>query len=690
MGALPTKRKRCADYVRVSTDDQARKDYNSCEVQHDQCLRLIASRASEGWMSVLSLSDPGVSGATMERPGFQRLLQAIRAHEVDVLVVYNTDRLSRNATDYLNFLDFLREHGVELISVTQSLETKGAVGRFTNLLQAGLQQLERDRTAERTSDNMRERASKGWWNGGNTPLGYANIKKRLEIEPSEAAIIRLIYAQAASGTSLQAIANELNRTGHRTKERHRIPKGASQPVQGGRRLFRGDHIALIVRNPIYRGAVRWNGIEHAGSHTALVEPKLWEQANLAIKVAAEDNAAIAFRSQDRHHHLLKGLIHCADCAVSMTTHWTGKRDRSGSPYRYYECVRHVRREPSPQCAGRLPADQIEGVVLSALGQLGAHPALLTATLAAAKSGGNSEGKCLRRELAETDVKLKEISAQISTLIATIKGSRMAALEEELQTEAEALGKKKTDLIAERERLAIRAARWRRSNPDPVEIARSLEKFSELVLRLPRSKRKELVQLLVDRIEVRRLRTSTSGTQEFTVRLWCIVPPEPIDGADTFSQLESREGRSGNSARWQATIRFKLSRVGKGYRASFVEPFDEEVHTPIAETKAPMAAAEHSIAQALRWQEWIAKNPGKKPADVAREFKVTRATVSHRLALLELDPDIRSFLLRLADPEAIRFFSRRKLLPLASLAPNEQLRRFEKLKARLRRHPSVAA
>ena len=667
--------KRCFDYVRVSTDDQARKEYSSCTVQHDQCVRLIKAHADERWTLVQSFEDAGFSGSTTNRPGFQKLCHAVRSRQVDIVVVYNTDRISRDVADYLNFLELLAAHQVELISVTQNLQTKGAVGKFTNLMQAGIQQLESDRTAERTADVMKEHALNGLWNGGNAPMGYVNVKKRLEIDESEAVLVREIYAKAAAGIPLQEIADWLNESGCRTKVRQLRRRGEKDHQPIGGRKFRSDHLAAILRKPIYRGMIRWDGTEYQGLHTPLVTCDLWERANQAIAPAVSQ-IATRVRIRDRHHHLVKGSIYCGACGVSMTTHWTGKRGRDGKPYRYYECIRHARGESShAQCAGRLPANQVERVMLSALNQIGTQPSLLNATLAAAKSCGKAEGPKLRREISQVQRELKDVAGQIATLIDTIKSSKMPGLEEDLQLEADNLGRKKLELVQRRAELTTRSARWRSMNPDPAAITKSLTNLAELIQRLSSSKRKELIQLLVERIEIRQVRGVTVrpalATREFTMRLFCRLPPNETDpfGAQCSPTPGCASSKEGNP--WQISVGFQLMRDGKGYRASLAAPFDDKMSEPTAEALDTPTKAEHPIAQALRWQAWMNQNPGSKPADIARQFEVTRATVSLGLALTKLKPSIQEFLASLKSPDAIRLFSRRKLLPIAQKTEAEQ-------------------
>jgi DNA invertase Pin-like site-specific DNA recombinase len=229
------------------------------------------------------VEDVGISGATLARPGFQRLRHAVATQEIDVIVVYHTDRISRSVPDFLNFLELLKKHGVRLVSVTQKLDFTGAMGEFNTIVQAAMQQFERKRTAERTSDTMMEHAREGMYNGGHLPIGYDAVKQALVVVEAEAAVVRRIFTAAADQVPLQQIADALNRDGHRTKIRFckkKVPNSKVRiKVQRGGLKFRTDHLELIIRNPTYKGFVRWRGEVNKGKHQAIIDPELWERAN---------------------------------------------------------------------------------------------------------------------------------------------------------------------------------------------------------------------------------------------------------------------------------------------------------------------------------------------------------------------------------------------------------------------------
>ena len=88
--------RRCAVYTRKSSEEGLEQNFNSLHAQREACEAFIRSQAGEGWRLIkTSYDDGGVSGGTMERPALQRLLASIREGQVDVVVVYKVDRLTR-------------------------------------------------------------------------------------------------------------------------------------------------------------------------------------------------------------------------------------------------------------------------------------------------------------------------------------------------------------------------------------------------------------------------------------------------------------------------------------------------------------------------------------------------------------------------------------------------------------------
>ena len=101
MKNVAPKRQRCAIYTRKSTEHNLDLAFNSLDAQREACEAYIKSQAHEGWVLVRDrFDDGGLSGASLDRPALQELLDPVRARQIDVIVVYKVDRLTRSLADF--------------------------------------------------------------------------------------------------------------------------------------------------------------------------------------------------------------------------------------------------------------------------------------------------------------------------------------------------------------------------------------------------------------------------------------------------------------------------------------------------------------------------------------------------------------------------------------------------------------
>ena len=138
----------------------------------------IKSQAHEGWVLVRDrFDDGGLSGASLDRPAVQDLLNRVRAHQLDIVVVYKVDRLTRSLADFAKLVELFDEHEVSFVSVTQSFNTTSSMGRLTLNVLLSFAQFEREVIGERVRDKIAASKKKGMWMGGMPPLGY-DVKNR--------------------------------------------------------------------------------------------------------------------------------------------------------------------------------------------------------------------------------------------------------------------------------------------------------------------------------------------------------------------------------------------------------------------------------------------------------------------------------------------------------------------------------
>src|SRR5882672_348089 len=122
--------RRWAIYTRKSSEEGLEQDFNSLHAQREACEAYIKSQAGEGWQLIkTAYDDGGYSGGSMERPALQQLLEGIRQKQIDVVVVYKVDRLTRSLADFAKMVEVFDAQGVSFVSVTQQFNTTTSMGR---------------------------------------------------------------------------------------------------------------------------------------------------------------------------------------------------------------------------------------------------------------------------------------------------------------------------------------------------------------------------------------------------------------------------------------------------------------------------------------------------------------------------------------------------------------------------------
>lgn len=117
----PGRKHRCAIYTRKSTDEGLEQAFNSLDAQREACAAFVLSQKHEGWAALPALyDDGGYSGGTMERPALKRLLADIEAGQIEVVVVYKVDRLTRALSDFAKLVEVFDRRGVSFVSITQN------------------------------------------------------------------------------------------------------------------------------------------------------------------------------------------------------------------------------------------------------------------------------------------------------------------------------------------------------------------------------------------------------------------------------------------------------------------------------------------------------------------------------------------------------------------------------------------
>jgi DNA invertase Pin-like site-specific DNA recombinase len=346
---------RCAIYTRKSTEHNLDLEFNSLDAQREACAAYIKSQTHEGWRLIPKHFDDGAfSGASLERPALQKLLEEVRRRKVDIIVVYKVDRLTRSLADFAKLVELFDEHSASFVSVTQSFNTTSSMGRLTLNVLLSFAQFEREVIGERVRDKIAASKRKGIWVGGPLPLGYASINKKLVVVTEEAETVRTIFRRYLELGSIGALVQELDREAIKTK-RQVISNGR---VRGGIRFGVGS-LGHLLRNRFYVGDVVYRNEIYRGEHEPIVDLTLFEKVQIKL---THGRAERRLRLRASPAILAGRLFDDRENRMSPT-----HTNKQGARYRYYVSQAILQKQPDK--AGsvvRIPAADVETLVVEAL------------------------------------------------------------------------------------------------------------------------------------------------------------------------------------------------------------------------------------------------------------------------------------------------------------------------------------
>lgn len=396
-----------AVYARVSTQEQANEG-TSLEYQIDQLTKYCEA---QGWEIVQQYVDPGYSGKDADRPGLKRLMGDAQLGMFSKVVVFKLDRLSRKLRLLLELEEKLKEHGIGLLSVKETIDTSTAIGKTVFQVLGLVSEWERDAIIERTRAGRLQRYKEGRWGPGRPPYGYKYDKetKKLDINESEARIVCLVYNEYAAGKSMVKIANMLNEQG--------IP-----PRRKDGKGWRNGSVRDILFNPVYKGTqiVNIHKGENKGKKCfanipddavvigvpAVVTEKLWD-------IAQERRKNNKHLQPPRNGHwLLQGLITCGLCGYGFRTEVThGKRQ--------YGCrgrLKYTHIDGSPRCTSpRLDAEWLENEAWSRIEEIVNDPNKLEALVRETIESLKNRERYLDARIRPVNERLAQIAEQKARL-----------------------------------------------------------------------------------------------------------------------------------------------------------------------------------------------------------------------------------------------------------------------------------
>ena len=306
-------------YFRVSTEEQAQFGI-SLDQQKNSCLEYAQKNNIE---IVKIFHDDGASAKTTNRIGLQNLIGFCKKHKnVDCIIIYKIDRLSRSAYDYAKLFSLFSKLKIKLISVTEAINDT-PMGKFMGTFMAANAQLDNDMKSERVTSCMTEKFKQGFW-CWEAPIGYLNStdkfdKKNIVIDKKKAPLIKLIFEKYSTGLyTLEEIRNIVNKKGLRTKKGNEISN---------------QTIGKIIRRSFYFGIMKRKGEDQKGNYKPIISERLFYKCQQLLRDIKKGNAVV--KSKNNEDFPLRHFVVCTYCGRPLTASFS--TGRWGGKFPYYRC-----------------------------------------------------------------------------------------------------------------------------------------------------------------------------------------------------------------------------------------------------------------------------------------------------------------------------------------------------------------
>lgn len=320
---------RTAIYVRVSTEEQAKEGY-SIDGQKQHLKRYCIEN---NWEVVGIYVDEGLSAKDMNRPQLQSLLKQIEKGNVDHVLVYKLDRITRSVPDLYRIKEIMDKHNCSIKSATEAIDTSTPMGRLVITMSAGMAQWERETIGERISFGLVEKARQGKYPLNTPPLGYDIDKetRKLVVNKEEAKLVRLIHKLYRKwGTA--SIARYLN-------ERNYVGKNGCQ--------WHAKSVRQVLEGYPQVGKILWKGKVYEGNHEPIISLEEWKNTQHIIDRRKNEQPRTI--SSD---YIFSGKLVCPTCGGNLTGVYT---ETAGKKYYNYKCRRHL----DGRCKGSKNVSQIK-------------------------------------------------------------------------------------------------------------------------------------------------------------------------------------------------------------------------------------------------------------------------------------------------------------------------------------------
>ena len=339
-------------YCRLSRDDNMDSESNSIQNQ-----RKILQKAAKdkGYTDTIFFVDDGITGTTMKRPGFQKMLTAIEAGYISAVFVKDLSRLGRNYIEVGKLTEeFFPLHDIRLVAVSDGVDSDEGEDDFTPFKNIMNEYYAKDISKKRRIVNK----MKGNAGVPLSPPPYGYIKNPDDprfwvVEPEAAEVVRRIYRMALEGYGLAETAAQLAADGVVNPTYYWRSRGTSrggskstvEPTKWGHTTVKkiltlqeycGDVINFKSYSKSYKMKKRIENPEENRAiflnvHEAIIDRQTWEKVQALQKGTRRKKPTVT-----QEPSVFSGLLKCPECGGNLNFHF----NQNNHDIKFFSCQNH--------------------------------------------------------------------------------------------------------------------------------------------------------------------------------------------------------------------------------------------------------------------------------------------------------------------------------------------------------------
>ena len=518
-------------YLRLSRDDNLEGESYSIGNQK----KLLTKAAKDlGYSNIVTFIDDGVSGVTMNRPGFNNMMQQLEENRAAALLVKDLSRLGRNYIEVGRLMEeFFPEHDIRLVAVSDNIDTDEGENEMAPIRNLFNEWYARDISKKRRiSNKIKGNAGEPL---GQPPYGYIKDPenpKHWIIEEEAASTVRRIFSMTLDGLGPEQIAAQLERDGVLTPRAYWQQRGVKRPGKGdldrptkwGKTTimqmlsiqeYCGDILNFKTYSKSYKNKKRIdndreNWLVFKDVHEPIIDRVIWEQIQ-------EKRGKIRKRKpKDGERNIFSGLLVCADCGHNLNYHF----NQGNHDIKYFNCSNYRGNRGTCSSTHYIRVDFLEQVVLGEVKRLTKYAVhyedqFLEAVMGSSQKSAEAEHKRKQKELAAAQARDQELDGLFEriyedNLSGKLSDERFAKMSQRYEAEQAELAEKIKLLHHEIDKLSSNSV--------------STDLFLTTVRKYTRAKKltPRMLNELINRIEVHQAeKINGEWVQRLTIHYNCI-------------------------------------------------------------------------------------------------------------------------------------------------------------------------